>query len=85
VRVVNVPTINQLIIGFGAGDAAARKAATEAVIAKVQADGVCYVAGAAWRGEWVMRISISSSATTPADIDLSADAIIAAWRGVQVV
>lgn len=83
VRVVNVPTINQLIIGFRSGDAAARKAATEAVIAKVQADGVCYVAGAVWRGEWVMRISISSGVTTPADIDLSADAIIAAWRGVQ--
>ena len=83
VRVVNEVTINQLIVNFGQGDAAARKAATEAVIARVQQDGVCFVAGAAWRGDWVMRISISSGATTEADIALSADAIIAAWRAVQ--
>lgn len=83
VRVVNEVTINQLIVNFGEGDATARKAATEAVIAKVQADGVCFVAGAAWRGDWVMRISITSGATTDADIELSADAIIAAWRAVK--
>jgi glutamate/tyrosine decarboxylase-like PLP-dependent enzyme len=83
VRVVNDVTINQLIVNFGSGDAAERKAATEAVIAKVQADGVCFVAGAAWRGDWVMRISISSGATTDADIDVSADAIITAWRAVR--
>lgn len=83
VRVVNEVTINQLIVNFGEGDAAARKAATEAVIAKVQADGVCFVAGAAWRGDWVMRISITSGATADADIELSADAIIAAWRAVK--
>ena len=83
VTVVNPPIINQLIVDFGIGDAAARKAATEAVIAEVQADGVCYVAGAAWRGAWVMRISISSGATTAADIERSAVAIIAAWRRVR--
>lgn len=83
VNLRNEVTINQLIFDFGTGDSAARKAATEAVIAKVQADGVCFVAGAAWRGDWVMRISISSGATTDADIDLSAEAIIAAWRAVQ--
>ena len=42
---------------------------TEAVIAKVQQDGVCYVGGAEWRGEWVMRISVISEPTTDADID----------------
>jgi glutamate/tyrosine decarboxylase-like PLP-dependent enzyme len=83
IRVVNEVTINQLIINFGSGDAAQRKAATEAVIAKVQQDGVLFAAGAAWRGDWVMRLSISSGATTEADIDLSADAIIAAWRAVR--
>ena len=83
VRVVNDVTINQLIVNFGEGDAAARKAATEAVIAQVQADGVCFVAGAAWRGDWVMRISITSGATTDADIAVSTDAIIAAWRAVR--
>lgn len=83
VRVINEMAINQLIVNFGTGDAEARKAATQAVIERVVASGTCYVAGAAWRGDWVMRISISSAATTEADIDLSADAIIAAWRAVR--
>jgi len=83
VRICNDVTINQVIVNFGTGDAAARKAATEAVIAEVQQGGVCWVGGAAWRGDWVMRISISSGATTEADIDMSAAAIIAAWRKVR--
>ena len=39
--------------------------------------------GAEWRGEWAMRVSLSSSRTTEADIDMSVEAIIAAWRAVQ--
>lgn len=79
----NEVTINQLIVDFGAGNAMERKTLTEAVIAAVQADGTCFAGGAAWHGDWVMRISISSVATTEADIELSADAIIAAWRQVR--
>ena len=83
VRIMNEVTINQVIVNFGAGDADARKVATEAVIARVQQDGVCFVGGAAWKGDWVMRLSVSSGVTTEGDIDMSADAIIAAWRAVQ--
>ena len=83
VRILNEVTINQVIVGFGTGDAEARRAATEGVIAKIQAGGVCFVGGAEWRGDWVMRLSITSGATTEADVDLSADAIIAAWREMQ--
>ena len=83
VRICNDVTINQVIVNFGTGEAASRKAATEAVIARVQESGVCWVGGAAWRGDWVLRISISSGETTEADIDMSAAAIIAAWREVQ--
>lgn len=83
VRVVNDVVLNQVIVNFGTGDAASRKAATEAVIARTLASEVCYVAGAAWRGDWVMRLSITSGATTEADIDMSASAIIAAWRDVR--
>ena len=78
IGVVSKPIINQLILNFGFGDNADRKQQTEAVIERVVADGTCYVAGALWRGDWVMRVSISSAATTELDIDLSADAIIQA-------
>jgi hypothetical protein len=79
----NDVVLNQFVVVFGSGDAVARKAATEAVIARVQDDGTCYVGGASWRGEWVMRVSVSSIVTTAADIERSAEAIISAWRAVQ--
>ncbi len=83
IHVRNAPVINQLIVSFGDGDAASRRASTEAVIARVQQDGVLYAGGAEWGGDWVMRLSLSSSRTTAADVEMSADAIIGAWRAVQ--
>jgi len=83
IQVLNDVVINQVIANFGSGDTASRKASTEAVIARVQKDGTCFVGGAQWRDDWVMRISVISAPTTEADIDASAEAIIAAWRAVQ--
>lgn len=78
-------SLNQLVLNFGFGETAERRQQTEAVIARIVAEGVCYVAGAIWRGDWVMRISVSSAATTETDIDLSANAVIDAWRKVRMV
>ena len=83
VRILNDVVLNQVIVSFGDGDAAARRAATEAVIAKVQQDGTCFAGGANWHGDWIMRISVASAATTMADIELSAEAMIGAWRMVR--
>jgi glutamate/tyrosine decarboxylase-like PLP-dependent enzyme len=83
VAVLNEVVLNQAIVEFGTGDAAAQKAATEAVIAGVQAEGTLFAAGSGWHGHWVMRLSVSSSATTDADIDRSAEAIIGMWRRVR--
>jgi glutamate/tyrosine decarboxylase-like PLP-dependent enzyme len=83
IRIVNDVVLNQVAVSFGEGDAAARKTATEAVIAQVQIDGVCFAGGANWHGEWIMRISVTSAATTMADIEISAQAIIDAWRKVR--
>jgi len=83
INLLNAVTINQAVFSFGSGDLASRRANTEQVIARVQKVGTCFVGGAEWRGEWAMRLSISSHRTTEADVDMSADAIIAAWRAVQ--
>ncbi|MEQ1770002.1 MAG: aminotransferase class V-fold PLP-dependent enzyme [Devosia sp.] len=83
IRVLNDVVLNQVIVNFGNGDAAARKADTEAVIAKVQHGGVLFAGGAQWRGDWAMRLSVISAPTTEADVDISAEAIIQAWRDVQ--
>jgi glutamate/tyrosine decarboxylase-like PLP-dependent enzyme len=83
INLLNTPFINQAVFSFGTGDVVSRRANTEAVIARVQKDGTCFVGGAEWRGEWAMRFSLTSSRTTEADMEMSADAIIAAWRAVQ--
>jgi hypothetical protein len=49
----------------------------------VQEDAVAYIGGAEWRGEWVMRVSVSSGATTLEEARIAADAVIAAWRAVR--
>ena len=83
ISVLNEVVLNQLIISFGEGDALDRQKATEAVIAKVLEDGVLFAAGARWRDNWVMRLSITSGATSELDIDTAAEAIVSAWRAVQ--
>jgi glutamate/tyrosine decarboxylase-like PLP-dependent enzyme len=70
--------LNQVVIRFGGDDAA-----TRAVIAQVQEDAVLFAGGSSWRGAWVMRISVSSSATTLQDADVTAEAIAAAWARVS--
>lgn len=84
VRIVNDVVLNQVIVRFGAGRPAEQgDQATKDVIAAIQKDGTCFAGGAMWRGEWVMRLSVIGWPTTEADVDRSADAILAAWRGLR--
>ena len=64
-------TLNQFMLRFDDDDAA-----TLAVVAAVQADAVAYIGAAQWRGAWVMRISVSSCATTMADADLTIASVL---------
>jgi len=74
-RVVNEVVLNQVLVRFEppGGDA---DGFTRAVIARVQADGTCWLGGARWKGMEVMRISIVNWSTTEADVDRSAEAIL---------
>jgi glutamate/tyrosine decarboxylase-like PLP-dependent enzyme len=73
VEVLNDVVLNQVLLRFGADDAV-----TDAVIGRVQEDGTCWVGGTRWHGEAAMRVSVSNWSTTEADIDRTADAILAA-------
>jgi hypothetical protein len=46
------------------------------VIARVQHDGTCWCGGTVWQGHTAMRISVSSWATTEADVERSLTAIL---------
>jgi len=76
--------LNQFMIRFGA-DAGAAEAdqLTLETIRQVQGGGVAFMGPAQWRGEWVMRVSVSSAATTAEDSRISAEAVVGAWRTVR--
>ena len=77
VVVLNEVVLNQVLVRFlvRGGTEADHDARTRAVIAGVQKDGTCWLGGSTWRGLAVMRISVSSHATTTEDVDRSLDAI----------
>jgi glutamate/tyrosine decarboxylase-like PLP-dependent enzyme len=68
--ILNEVVLNQVMVSFG------DDARTRAVIAGVQAEGTCWCGGTVWHGRAAMRISVSSWATTPADVERSLAAII---------
>jgi len=79
-RVLNDVVLNQVLVQFrrpGANDGTAA-ALTQRVIARVQADGTCWVGGTKWHDLVAMRVSVSNWSTTADDIDRSATAILSA-------
>jgi glutamate/tyrosine decarboxylase-like PLP-dependent enzyme len=69
-HVLNEVELNQVLVSFGAAET------TRRVIAGVQADGTCWCGGTVWQGHTAMRISVSSWATTEADVEQSLAAIL---------
>lgn len=69
-EVLNDVVINQVLVSFGTAEE------TERVIRRVQEDGTCWCGGTVWQGKKGMRISVSSWATTDADVEQSLAAII---------
>jgi len=74
-RILNEVVLNQVLVSFGSAER------TREVIARVQSDGTCWCGGTLWQGHTAMRISVSSWATTEADVDRSLAAILRAAEG----
>jgi glutamate/tyrosine decarboxylase-like PLP-dependent enzyme len=73
-EILNDVVLNQVLVAFG--DAESTRRATAAV----QRDGTCWAGGTVWQGRTAMRISVSSWATTDADVDRSVEAMVRAAR-----
>ena len=69
-KVLNEVVLNQVLVTFADAETTSR------VIADLQADGTCWCGGTVWQGQTAMRISVSSWATTDADVERSLDAMI---------
>lgn len=69
-EVLNQVILNQVLVSFGDDDT------TRRVIKGIQEEGTCWYSGTTWHEKAAMRISVSSYATTEADVDRSLEAIL---------
>lgn len=69
-QTLNDVVLNQVLVSFGDVEK------TNRVIADIQADGTCWCGGTVWQGKTAMRISVSSWATTEADVERSLEVMI---------
>lgn len=76
VKILNDVVLNQVLVRFDDDDARTRE-----VIAIVQREGTCWLAGTTWHDVAAMRISVSNWATTEEDVRRSAEAILRAVNG----
>jgi glutamate/tyrosine decarboxylase-like PLP-dependent enzyme len=81
IEILNDVVLDQVLVRFRADDGGDTDARTREVIARVQADGTCWLSGTTWHGMAAMRISVINWSTTEEDIDRSLAAILAAARG----
>jgi glutamate/tyrosine decarboxylase-like PLP-dependent enzyme len=68
-EILNEVVLNQVLVSFGSPER------TLAVIAAIQQEGSCWAGNTVWQGRTAMRISVSSWATTEADVEQSIAAI----------
>ncbi len=74
-EILNEIVLNQVLVAFGSAER------TRQVIDAIQRDGTSWAGITVWQGRTAMRISVSSWATTMADVDLSAAAIVKVASG----
>jgi glutamate/tyrosine decarboxylase-like PLP-dependent enzyme len=72
--ILNEVMFNQVLVTFGDDER------TRRVIVGIQRDGTCWCGGTTWQGQTAMRISVSSWATTEADVERSLQAMIRVAR-----
>ena len=73
-EILNEVVLNQVLVSFGDAEK------TKRVIQGIQDEGTCWAGITVWQGRTAMRISVSSWATTEADVDKSVEAMIAVAR-----
>jgi glutamate/tyrosine decarboxylase-like PLP-dependent enzyme len=76
VTVVNEVVLNQVLVRVG------DESVTNEVESWIQREGNVWLGATTWRGERLIRVSVSNWSTTRADIDMAVDAI---RRAVETV
>ena len=81
--VLNEVVLNQVVLTCGDASDPHADHKTQATLAAVQAEGICYPSAGHWRGRSAMRLSVCAGPMTLEDGTRSAEAIIAAWRRIR--
>ncbi len=68
--ILNEVVLNQVVVKFGDAET------TRRVITAIQEEGTCWAGVTVWQGHTAMRISVSSWATTEADVERSLEAML---------
>ncbi len=71
-QILNDVVINQVLVSFGSPERTLR------TVARLQREGTCWCGSTVWQGHTAMRISVSSWATTEADVEISLQAMLKA-------
>ena len=69
-KILNDVVLNQVLVSFG------KHETTQKVIEGIQKDGVCWCGSTIWQDHTAMRISVSSWATTDADVEMSLQSML---------
>ncbi len=69
-EILNEVVLNQVLVHFG------DQQTTDRIIKIIQEEGTCWCGGTVWQGRPAMRISVSSWATTEADVEASLTAML---------
>ena len=69
-EILNDVVLNQVLVAFGDAEI------TNRVVSEIQTEGTCWCGGTVWQGQTAMRISVSSWATSDADVERSLGAMI---------
>jgi threonine aldolase len=76
-RILNDVVFNQVVVVCDTPEL------TQATLAQIQQDGVCWCSGSQWHSEPIIRVSVCSWATTEDDVRLSVEAFAQAYHTVQ--
>jgi len=84
VEVLAQPVLNQVPVAFGtAPGEPGDDAVTNAAIAAIQAEGTLWAGASMWKGQRILRLSVSDAATTSDDVVAATLAILECWKSAR--
>jgi glutamate/tyrosine decarboxylase-like PLP-dependent enzyme len=79
-RIINQVVLNQVLFRVEPAGFADLDALNASVASRIQRSGVCWIGTTEWQGKTMLRISVSNSTTTEADVSMSVKSMAQSFR-----